>query len=265
MRTRIGPLLGVSLICAPTMAWAGAWTLDEGKSQLIVTGAFSQAVNDFDASRGLTATPRYSKFELQGLVEYGLSPRFTMMVSPSLQYIDVAAPTNASRGGFGYTEFGGRYRFMQGNDWVFSGQALLREPGTDQARNPAAIGYTDPELDMRALFGKSFSVSGLPAYVDFQVAQRFRFGDSPDEFRFDATFGLYVAPKWLLLAQSFNVFSEGAGSSVLFPAYDYEKLQLSIIYSVTSSLALQFGGFTTFSGRNALQENGLLTGIWYKF
>ena len=131
---------------------------------------------------------------------------------------------------------------------------MLREPGTDQATNPAAIGYTDPELDTRALFGKGFSISGLPAYVNLQVAQRFRFGDPPDEFRFDATFGLFVAPKWLLLAQSFNVISEGAGRNVLFPAYDYEKLQLSVIYSVTNTLALQFGGFTTFSGRNALQD-----------
>jgi hypothetical protein len=265
MRARIGSILGVSLFCVPTVAWAGAWTLEEGKGQVIVTGTVSQASDAFDSSRGLGSTPRYSKFELQGLVEYGLSQRFTMMVSPSLQYIDIASPTNASRGGFGYTEFGGRYRFMQGNDWVFSGQTLLREPGTDQATNPAAVGYTDPELDMRALFGQSFNVSGLPAYVDIQVGQRFRFGDPPDEFRFDATFGLYVAPKWLLLAQSLNVFSEGAGSSVLFPAYDYEKLQLSAIYSVTNNLALQFGGFTTFSGRNALQENGLITGIWYKF
>jgi hypothetical protein len=28
---------------------------------------------------------------------------------------------------------------------------------------------------------------------------------------------------------------------------------------------VQGGAFTTFAGRNALQENGLLTGLWYRF
>ncbi len=265
MLGRIGAILGTALLCAPNPAHAGAWTLGERQGQVIVTGTFSQASNAFDDSRGIASTPRYNKFELQALVEYGLTDRFTMMVAPSLQNVTIASPTDAARGGFGYIDFGGRYRFMQGTDWVFSGQALLREPGTDQADNAAAAGYTDPELDTRLLFGKSFNISGLPAFVDLQIAQRFRFGDPPDEFRFDATFGLLVAPKWLALAQSLNVISEGSGRNGTFPSYDYSKLQLSIIYNVTPEVSLQFGGFTTFSGRNSLQENGLLSAVWYKF
>ncbi|MCF8475423.1 MAG: hypothetical protein K9G60_00190 [Pseudolabrys sp.] len=265
MLGRIGAVLGAALLCTPNPGWAGAWTLGERQGQVIATTAFSQADNAFDGSRGVNGTPHYSKFELQTLIEYGITDRFTLMFAPSLQSITIASPTDAARSGFGYTEFGGRYRFLQGSDWVFSGQALLREPGTDQSANPAAVGYTDPEFDIRALFGKSFTVSGLPAYIDLQLAQRFRFGNSPDELRFDATFGLFVAPKWLLLAQSLNVVAESAGSNVLFPSYDYEKLQLSMIYNVTPTISVQFGGFTTFSGRNALQENGLISGLWYKF
>lgn len=265
MHVRIGVFLGASLLCAPQPAFAGAWTLGEGKGQAIVTGTLSRATKAFDDSRGVVETPRNSKFELQALIEYGISDRFTLMFQPGYQSIEIAAPINAARSGFGYTDFGGRYRFLQGSTWVFSGQALLRQPGTDQSDNPAAVGYTDPELDLRALFGKSFDVSGLPAYIDLQIAQRYRFGDPPDEFRFDATLGLNVAPKWLLLAQSLNVISESSGATALFPVYDYSKLQLSMIYNVTPAFGVQFGGFTTFSGRNALQENGLLSAIWYKF
>lgn len=265
MFRRVGALLGASLLCAPQPAWAGAWTLDEGKGQAIITGSLSQATKAFDDSRGLGSTPRYSKFELQGLIEYGISNRFTLMFAPGFQSIEIAAPTDASRSGFGYTDIGGRYRFLQGDTWVLSGQVLLRAPGTDQSSNPAAVGYTDPEFDMRVLFGKGFDVSGLPAYIDLQFAQRFRSGDPPDEFRFDATFGLNVAPKWLLLAQSLNVIAESAGANALFPSYDYSKLQLSAIYNVTPSFGVQFGGFVTVSGRNALQENGLISAIWYKF
>jgi hypothetical protein len=265
MFARHWSLLGMLLLAAPSPAWAGAWTLPAGQGQVIVSGLASQANESFDGSRNTTGTPRYSKIELEGLLEYGLSDALTLMAAPGFQHIDIAAPTDAARTGFGYSELGARYRFLHGDGWVFSGQSLLRIPGTNQSANPAAVGYTNPELDMRALFGHDFNAFGVPGFVDLQVAQRFRFGDPPDEFRFDATFGLRPGPRWLLLAQSFNVISEGAGSGVLFPAYDYEKLQLSAVYSLTPALALQLGAFTTYSGRNALQENGLVAGLWYKF
>lgn len=265
MRGRYGSILGLALLYAPGVAWAGAWTMEEGHGQVITTATFSVSNEGFDGSRNTVSIPRYRKFELEPLLEYGLTDRFTLMFGPGYQHIDIAPPIDASRSGLGYTEFGARYRFWQGDSWVFSGQALARIPGTVDDTNPAAIGYTDPELDMRALLGKSFSVGTLPAFIDLQAAQRFRAGDPPSEFRFDATFGLWVAPQWLLLVQSLNVISEGAGSSVLFPAYDYEKLQLSVVYNFTPAWALQVGGYTAFSGRNALQENALITALWYRF
>jgi len=265
MRGRYGSLLGLALLCAPGIAWAGAWMMEEGHGQVITTATFSVANDGFDGSRDRFSMARHRKFELEPLLEYGLTVRFTLMVGPGFQHIDIAAPFDASRTGLGYTEFGGRYRLWQGDSWVFSGQTLLRAPGTNESNNPAAIGYTDPEVDMRALFGKSFGIGGLTGFVDLQAAQRFRVGDPPDEFRFDATFGLWVAPHWLVLLQSLNVFSEGAGGSVLFPAYDYEKLQISVVYNFSPNWAVQVGGFTTYSGRNALQENALITGLWYRF
>jgi len=56
----------------------------------------------------------------------------------------------------------------------------------------------------------------------------------------------------------------GAGS-VPFSSYEYYKLQLSAVYSLTPAVSLQLGGFTTYAGRNALQENGVLFGAWYRY
>jgi hypothetical protein len=262
---RAKSILAMVFFAMPSLAGAGAWTLDQNTGQLIVTGELSQGSSAFDGSRNTTSTPRYSKFELQTLLEYGFTDRFTLMIAPGYQHIDIAAPISAARSGFGYTDVGARYKFLGGDSWVFSGQVLLRTPGTDQATNPAAIGYTDSEVDARALFGTSFKLGNLAAFVDLQVAQRFRLGGPPDEFRFDATFGLYTTPNWLLLFQSFSVIAEGAGSTLLFPSYDYSKFQISAAYRVMQPLWLQVGAFTTFTGRNALQENGLTTGIIYKF
>jgi hypothetical protein len=260
--------VGIALLLAvtPSVAVAGAWTLPEDTGQLIATFTASTATNELNGSSGLTSTPRYSKAELSALIEYGLTDKLTVILNPGLQYVDIAPPTNANRGGLGYTEFGGRYQLWQSGDWVFSGQATLRLPGTDDTGNPAAVGYTDVEADFRALLGHSFRLGSMLAFTDLEVAERARTAGAPSEFRFDGTFGVLVAPQWLLLAQSFNVMSEGGGSNTIFGgSYEYYKAQLSAVYEVTPVWSVQAGGFTTYAGRNALQENGVIFGVWHKF
>jgi protein XagA len=162
------------------------------------------------------------------------------------------------------TQFGGRYQLWRNDDWVVSAQALLEIPGTTDTSNPAAVGYTDVEADFRALIGHSFMLGTLPAFADVELAQRQRGDGAPNEFRVDGTLGVEFSPRWTLLAQSFNVISEGAGSPV-FGSYNYFKLQLSAVYALNASWSLQGGGFTTYAGTNSLQENGLIVGLWRKF
>lgn len=258
----LGSALCLAILAFPSDLLAAAWTLRAGDGQAIVTGTPSSGDQVFDATGNLKPTPRYNKIEIQGLVEYGVTDQLTAIVSPMLQHVDIADP-DARRTGLGYTEFGGRYQVLKGDSWVFSGQTTMRVPGTFDNANPAAVGYTEPEVDVRGLFGYSFTAGAMPAFVDLQVAQRFRIGDVPNEFRADGTFGLRVAPGWLVLAQSFNVISEGGSPEI--PSYHYHKLQLSAVYDVTPTVALQLGAFTTYAGRNALQENGIVSAIWCRF
>jgi hypothetical protein len=256
--------LGLGLLLSPSAAFAGAWTLPAGTGQAIVTADISSAGKGFDTSGALQPIPRYDKYELQGWLEYGLTDKLTGIFAPGLQSIDIAAPIDANRTGLGYTELGGRYSLFTGQSWVASGQVTVRIPGTTDTSNPAAIGYTDVQTDVRGLVGTSFTVYGMPAFVDVELAERFRTGAAPNEFRADFTFGVQPAERWTVLAQSFNVISEGSGSPP-FSSYQYYKLQLSAVYAVTKSWSLQLGGFTTYAGGNALQENGLVLGAAYRF
>jgi hypothetical protein len=255
--------VGFGVLVSPCVAFAGAWTLPQGTGQAVVTATASTATSTFDGS-GLAGAPRYNKLELQGWLEYGLTDQLTVIGAPGLQHVDIASPVGAQRTGLGYTELGGRYRFLQSGQWVASGQVTVRIPGTNDTSNPAAIGYTGIETDIRGLVGRSFALGRMPAFVDFELAERVRTGAPPNELRADATFGLQAAQQWLLLAQSFNVISEGAGSPP-FASYEYYKLQLSAIYSLSPKVSLQLGGFTTYAGRNALQENGAIFGVWFRY
>ena len=257
-------MLAMTLTGSAGPALAGAWTLDAGTGALVFTGTAMQSTRVFDSGSRLRPVPRYGKDEAQLLIEYGITDWFTAMIQPSLQHVDIAAPISAQRSGLGYTDIGGRARIWSESGWVVSAQATVRIPGTFDKTNPAAIGYTDHEIELRGLAGYSFEAGTLPAFVDMQVAQRYRLGGPPDEFRADVTFGIRPAAKWLLLAQSFNVISEGAGSWA-FGSFAYHKFQLSAVYAVTPTLSLQLGGYSTYWGRNALQENGLVFGAWYKF
>jgi hypothetical protein len=260
----LGWAFGIGAAVFPVAAWAGAWTLDAGTGQASVTGSESSSDRLFDPARRLRAVPRYSKFELSGLVEFGATNWLTLMLLPQLQHVDIAAPIDARRTGPGYTEFGGRAKLFDWNSWVISAQTTLRVPGTAASNNPAAIGYTDTQTDLRGLLGHSFTWGTWPAFIDLEVAQRFRSGGAPDEFRADFTLGVRPHPEWMFLAQSFNVVAEGGGTWG-FPSYDYFKFQFSAVYQASPAVALQLGGFTAYTGRNALQENGVVLGSWVKF
>ena len=263
-RVGIRCILAIGLMSTATAAFAGAWTLDAGTGELIITGTVMQANSVFNSNSKLQSIPRYGKEEAQALIEYGVTTWFTAMLQPSLQHVNIAAPFGAERGGLGYTDIGGRARIWSDDSWVVSAQATFRIPGVLDKTNPAAIGYTDPEIDIRGLVGYSFKAGTLPAFIDVEVAQRFRLGGPPDEFRTDITFGIRPVDRWLFLAQSFNVVSEGAGTWG-FGSFAYHKFQLSAVYALTPTLSLQLGGYSTYWGRDALQENGLMVGAWYKF
>jgi protein XagA len=248
----------------PGVAWAGAWSLPEGSGEWFATVTGTSATSYF-SNTGLASTPRYSKEEMQFLIEYGITDRLTAIFDPGLLNINIAAPVNASHFGPDFTEFGARYAFLESQDWVVSGQTTLRVPGTTDISNPAAIGYTDVEADFRALLGHNFTVSALPAFFDFELAERWRTDGYPSEFRFEATVGVKIFPRWMILAQSFNVISEGPGISYFGGSYEYYKFQLSALYTFADTWTLQFGGVSTYAGGNAVQENGVILGVWHQF
>ena len=75
--------IAVGVLASPCAAYAGAWTLPQGTGQAVVTTSASTASSGFDGSR-LAPTARYNKFELQGLAEYGITDRLTVIAAPGL-------------------------------------------------------------------------------------------------------------------------------------------------------------------------------------
>lgn len=254
-------------------AQAGAWTQRDGGASAFLQTTATWSSQAFDGAGNLFANRSYDKVSTQLFLEYGASDWLTLLMAPELLQIQVGAgepgavdgaPSRYS--GFGYTDVGARARLATGDGWIASAQAVLRIPGAKPSEGLAAIGYADAEVDLRLMAGFAFTLFDRPAILDLEAAQRVRQGAPPDEFRLDLTLGVRVAPDWLLLVQSFNVISEGAGQGPVFDfSYAYYKIQVGGMYDVTPHLSFMLAGVTTWYARNAVQENGMVGAMLVRY
>jgi hypothetical protein len=257
-------LLLMAALAAPWQATAGAWTQPQGSTLFIGTATFTDANEGLRDGFKTRSLPDYRKLETALLIEHGVTDWLTAIATPTLRWTRVGSPASDSFFGLGYTDLGARVRLWRDDSSVLSVQAVGRIPGAADDSAPAEIGNTDPELDLRVLFGRGFSAGGRPAFVNVEGAYRLRAEEPPNEFRADLTFGIQPAERWLLLAQSFTVVSDGAGQRP-FDDYWYTKAQFSAVHELWPGLSLQVGVVTTYAGHNALRETGALIGIWRQF
>lgn len=266
MLCAIGALSALLGALPPATALAGAWTEEEGHGKVILQTSAAASSSEFGPSSDLYASRPYDKVEVTLVFEYGLTDWLTLIAAPQYLYVSLGQPATSSYSGPGYQDMGARARLWRDGASVVSVQVVGRISGTGDSRSAAAVGYEDPELDLRLLAGTNFELFGKAAFLNVEAAQRMRFGDPPDEFHLDLTFGLRMAPRWQLLAQSFNVISEGAGEGPFFgDSYEYYKLQFGGAYDLTAALTLQLSVFGTVFARNAPQENGVVLAAAYRF
>lgn len=143
-------------------------------------------------------------------------------------------------------------------------QANVIAPTTAGAVNSWLAGSRNAAFDLRRLLGKNVAIGVAPGFVELSGGGRLRGGPAPNEAHLDLTFGLYVMPSLLLLAQSFNIAS-GPSNNPNYPQWNQSKAQFSLVTSLNADWRVQLGGFTTLAGQNAYRENGALLAVWLKF
>jgi hypothetical protein len=256
----------------PVAVMAGAWTLEPGTGQVIVTLESKLATQEFNGSGDRVSRSRYAKTELSAYAEYGLAEGLTVLFSPRLEDVNDSSKWGGARTGLGYTEIGARARFVrfetqkpgvwQGS--VVSMQGSVRIPGSVDDNDPLLVGNNVFEIDGRLLFGTSFMLGPWSSFVNAEAGYRWRDGDPPSELRGDLTFGVRPRPDWLALAQVFQVNTIGGGSGG-FRAGSYTRVQLSVVHDLDARWSVQVGANSVVAGRRALAENGVMLAVWRRF
>ena len=252
----------LGLFACGEQAFAGAWTLPKGEGLAIATAQASRASDGFGAERKSGAIPTFRKAEIQILAEYGVSDRFTLRGRTEAR--DVRQDGAERETGLGFSEIGARVRLLAKDALLVSAEGNVRLAQVPEIVDPTLQGVLEAEYEARLLAGYGFTLANRQAFLNGEAAYRARGGERPDEIRVDATFGYRPIPKLLVLTQTFSTISLGEDVSGN-EGYDYHKLQLSAVRDLTARTAVQLGGFSTVAGRNALQENGLLTALWVRF
>ena len=258
---------GLSLLMmlgAPSV-FAGAWTQPAGSGETFLSTTATSNDRYFNDDGNAFTNRDYRKVETRLQVEYGLTDSLTGFVGPSLLHTSVGGSAGGSYFGLGYTDFGLRKRIYSNGANVFSVEATARVPGASNSGNPAEVGYTGMEYDLRALYGRSFQIGNWPAFVDAELAWHIRNGAPPSEYRIDLTLGARPAPQWLVLLQSFSVISDGAGTGPFNAPYRYYKIQPSVVWDFAPKWSAQLGAVTTVAGRNSWREQGVVAGLWRRF
>ena len=248
--------------CWTDNAFAGAWTLPAGDTQIISGVILSNATESFNDSGG-TIPVYYRKILLQSYAEHGLTDDLTLVLSPEFAIASEQGPDQPLIHANDFAIQGGlRYRLLD-RFGIFSVQGTYKSAGAFDM-SVSANQDSGSEIELRLLYGLNFRLFGRDAYFDAELAQRWITGARPDETPIDLTVGLHWSDKLTVMAQSFNFIAAWNGD----PPYRYyrsHKLELAMVQRLWKGVYLESGAYFSPTGENALVERGTDASIWVYF
>lgn len=252
------------LLLAAGRAEAGAFNEPAGRGLVIVQGRYDTGDTYTDRQGRSVGTSPYLKREGWAYFEYGITDWLMAVVQPDVVSTRVGGSSGGRYTGFGTSAAGLQVQLPSFGPFVLALQGTYHLPGKDQPTNPALVGNTSRDTDARGLAGAVFTLGPWPGFVDLEAGYRVRGGRSPEEVHLDMTGGLRFLPALLVQLQSTTTIPTTGGGRY-YPRPTYSNLEGSAVYDLDAHWSLQLGVFGTVFGRDALQERGVSTAVWYRF
>ena len=271
-------MIFVVLSVCPRSIRADAWTQPAGHGQIIWNMTFTQISHGFNSAGNITPFGdggRFRKLEMNPYFEYGLNAATTLVVNaflPALQYSNNYGSNRSF--GLGDVTAGVRRRLTSPDSTtVVSAEFTFLFPTYATDRNPAP-GNHQVDLEGRLMAGHGFQVARHHGFLSFGAAYRYRDGPPADQFRSDATWGLDLSGRFMVMAQYFGITgmrNGGASGAIainnpnLLSDFDLYKGQLSLVARVTRNTHIQCGWSDAFAGRNTGHGQTVLIALWRTF
>ncbi|HET9133360.1 MAG TPA: hypothetical protein VFN90_03570 [Gemmatimonadales bacterium] len=160
--------------------------------------------------------------------------------------------------GFGATGFFVMQRLAQGKAGVLSIQPRIDLPLLFDPDVRPALGPVEADAELRLLYGTGYGAFGRRGFISASAGvSTIRAGN--DEIRYDLTVGMDVAPRLLVMAQTFNVAALADGGGI---AYSATKVGLSGVVRLSKAVGIVAGASRGISGKNTARERTYSIGIW---
>lgn len=255
-------VLALAAVLAADAACAGAWTQDRGHYQVISGATTSMASRAFGDGGAPDAGVKFSKTLMQNWLEYGLTDAVTLFAAPEYVIANSDTGNGLVRARSASVEGGVRILLLS-RIGMLSVQGSARTAGAF-AMNTSASGAAGRQFELRLLYGRSFKLFSRDGFIDIEAGQRWIKRPRPDETVVDATAGLWLRRRTLLMVQSFNTVSGNSAKPPYLP-YRLHKVEASLVERVTRHWSLQVGGVLSLAGRNVVKERGLVAAVWYQY
>lgn len=246
--------LVLALCVLPAPAFAGAWPMPKGQTQVILKYEDMRADDGFDpAGEQLPLpAPRIDR-EASVFAEHGLTDDVTLQLKGAWQQGEDAFVDYDGRGP---VEIGLRWRAWSDERRVVSLYAGYVAAGEGRNAGYAPPGAGDGDWEVRLLGGASGEIAGRAGWLDLQAARLFRSG-LEDETRLDATVGLEIADGWLLLGQVYGGVVDHDGAA-------WAHVETSVVRRL-GDWSVQAGWRETAYGREIPVSRGPVLALWRRF
>jgi len=260
-------LIGI-LCCWNFPAHAGAWLMPEGEGLAITQLTHFTSDSYWDARGARQSQDRFSKWEIQPYVEYGLTPNLTIGGSAYLQQVQQGGDKNR---GIADPELFLRTIVWQRGAQVVSLQPLIKLPSRfehNESNPRGGSASTDAELSL--LYGHSLHLLSDRDYLDARIGYRERTGNLNGQFKADIALGLSPSQHWQLIPAARYVRASIPEATPAFSEsgeldYDLLKAELTIAYKLPSGNWLQATCFDHVSGVQTGDGRGLSLGYAVRF
>lgn len=243
-----------------------AWTQRRGTFLVIPSLFHYVADRQLDAAGHASRRPPYIKDELRLYSVYGLTDSLTLGVDGAARRVQDALPGETQEpANWSETSLFVRYRVAAWANSVVSVQPLVYLPRSKGSTGDLGRETDTAQAEFRVLYGTNYHLFQRDGFAITELGFRRRFGPAADQMRFDSTVGVRVWPRVLFLLQSFNTKSLRAPDASGLPNYDLYKAQVSAVRDLTPHVAVQFGAFTEYAGRNTGAGRAGFVALWLRF
>jgi len=247
-------------------AFAGAWTLPEGKSYHKVAGNFFTADSNFGEEPD--GFEEFTDYTINYYGEFGLTDKLTFITQlPIRRSESQSFGDTVSNTGVGDLDLGLRYNIVN-SDWVLSGQFTYKAPFLYDEDDTLPLGNGQSDFEFRAQLGRSLYPYG---YFGLEVGYRFRSEAPSDEIRYLAEYGfdlnenIYLRSKLDIIqaVDSTDVELSTTGSPNFPNAFDLGKVEATIGYKFGGRSSLEFTFTESIFGENSLDGQTYQLGFVY--